>query len=656
MKLAKSYKIILFITAVALAFALFIGGMSLRSETVVHAASSPSAYFKLDGGTLSFEKSEKDANDQVVKMASMVATVKNGDVLEFNNKLVISDMGMQFEMPQGVTATFDFEGEAYYVNGNKKVVDGKTTFEKVINNEVKVTAGASEYSYLLNGKNQTTVAGEKFVLTLGVENGFVKANAVTETDAYYQLKEVDEKATAKIKVTFSGIADGETKEFRLYYVDQKASDANGAYKQTFDTDANGNITATALPRVAVNDTFYSRDVNGVYTANKKVNTASPTPYSFSYTIYSLTGGVYSSDLKLKGADSEVWFNEAQKLFRFKDIGTATEKTVNIEIFKGEGADEKVLETISVNVYKKDADTEAPKYNSADTVAIEGFKYQLEQAYTKDGKSIALGTEVEIPSMRDLVYDEYTSYDDMTKTVYYKSRSTSGTATNMEFKVATDGDYEFFVAFADGNGNEMKETDFYKIDETDSNKVIDGIYVDFVQKFHIKDDATIIVEPAPSQGKGFKGIKYLASSFDVNADGCKVTYTLYYNANLTADIEAEGWVEIPKASTITDKNYDKNGYTYDEIKAIAYDGTCTFVPTELGSYKIVCKATSESTSRYDEAATIIRVESEPKTVNPNKGKWAQENKGALIFLPIGGACLIAIIVLLFIKPKDAKEEE
>ncbi len=642
MKMAKSYKIILFITAVALAFALFIGGMSLKGEQVVHAASSPSAYFTLSSGdsNLKFDG------------GAMVATVKDGDVLKFDKKLVISDMGMEMSMPEGVTAEIAFKGESFYVNGNKKGDGENVSFDKVITNKVKVTAGAGGYTYKLNTISENTAVGDKFVLTVSVGAGYLNVNGFAEVDAYYRLKEVDEKADSEIEITFDGIAEGETKEFKLFYVDQKVSDTTGAYKQTFEVDSNKNLTKTALPRVAINDSFYTRNQYGVYTANKKANTASPTPYSFSYTVYSLTGGVYTSDLKLKGDADKVWFNETQKLFRFKEVTGA----VDIQIFKTSGTDEQVLETVSVNVYSDD--TVAPVYNTADTVAVEGFKYQLKKAYTTDeGTSIALGTEVEIPSMRDLVYDDYTSYDDMSKTVYYKSRSTAGSTKNMEFTVSTDGDYEFFVLFADGNGNSMEESDFYEVDDSDANKINEGPYYDnFVYNFHIKDDAVIVVDPAPTQGKGFKGVKYVASSFTVEAEGCKVVYTLYYNSSLNADIDSDGWVEIPKASKISDKKYDKDGYTYDDIQKIAYDGTCTFVPTEIGSYKIVCKATSESTSRYDEAATIIRVESEPTTVNPHKGEWAKENIGTLIFLPIGGVCLIAIIVLLCIKPKDKKEEE
>ena len=52
--------------------------------------------------------------------------------------------------------------------------------------------------------------------------------------------------------------------------------------------------------------------------------------------------------------------------------------------------------------------------------------------------------------------------------------------------------------------------------------------------------------------------------------------------------------------------------------------------------------------------MIKVLSEPTTVRPAT-HWFSENYVSVIFLGVGTLCLIGIVVLLFVKPKDAYED-
>lgn len=657
MNTAKSYKLILILTAICLAVAMLFGGASLipaKAET--SKGTNASIYFS---GSVTSDNMKFEGG-------AFVATVKDGDTLSIDSRLIISDFALDVVIPQGVTVKTTFESDSFYVNGNKKGSGETATFDTKIVNTLAITSEEGKLSSKLNERTllEKAFTGDSAKFTVSVENGYIQVGgdvqADTETDAYYRLKEVDEKTSAKIAFAFSGIAEGQTAQFKIISIDQKASDSQGTFKQTFETNDNGVITKTAQPRVAINDTFYARNVAGEYTANKKENSASSTPYSFTYTIYSLFGGVYNSDLNLASANSDlVWINqETNKLFRFKPA--AVGQTVDIEIYRNVKEDnetvKKVLETISVNVYDETTDTEKPVYDTSDALAKESFEYQLKRAYSnEDGTSVALGSDVKIPSMRDLVFDNYTSYDDMQKTVYYTSRETSGTSSDMTIPVSVDGEYEFYVTFEDDNDNAITEKDFYTISDTDENQRVDGVYAQYVYKFQMKDDAPIEIT-ARNQGAGYKGVTFTGVPFDINAEGFNKTYTLYYNASKTAKVESSGWVEIPKASTVKDKNYNENGYDYAEVKKVNFNGEMTFVPTRIGSYKIVCSITSNSTTRSGEATALIRVLAEPTEVNPNKGEWVGENKVQLIFLSIGAACLAGIVVLLCIKPKDNKEED
>ena len=93
---------------------------------------------------------------------------------------------------------------------------------------------------------------------------------------------------------------------------------------------------------------------------------------------------------------------------------------------------------------------------------------------------------------------------------------------------------------------------------------------------------------------------------------------------------------------------------DEVKKAAYDGELTFVPTRIGAYKIVCTATSSVSERDARDETIIKVESSPKEVEV-PSKWLENNLRSVIFLSIGTLCLIGIVVLLFVKPKEKTQE-
>jgi hypothetical protein len=229
---------------------------------------------------------------------------------------------------------------------------------------------------------------------------------------------------------------------------------------------------------------------------------------------------------------------------------------------------------------------------------------------------------------------------------------SSTATEMNFAVDV-GEYTFCVAFSDGV-NAMKESDFYEID---GDTLTEGKYYDdYVFNFKIQDNAPITIETSPVKGVAYKGIKFTASAFKIDADGCDTTYTLYYNADKNAEQDSNGWVAIPAKSSVKDKTYtDNDGNTYNSVMSVAYDGERTFVPTKYGSYMIKCYASSEHTIRTAEAYSIVRVTDAPSFVEV-PSTWLRDNVWSVVFLSVGTLCLIGIIVLLCIKPKEETESD
>ena len=99
----------------------------------------------------------------------------------------------------------------------------------------------------------------------------------------------------------------------------------------------------------------------------------------------------------------------------------------------------------------------------------------------------------------------------------------------------------------------------------------------------------------------------------------------------------------------------DGYTYDEVKRVNYNGELTFVPTRIGAYMIKCTVTSSVSERSAENTTIITVASEPNVVEV-PSKWLQNNVWSIVFLSIGTLSLIGIIILLCIKPKEQTDND
>lgn len=630
MKLAKSYKFILLITAFILSLAMAIGGFTVTNAKADTATLSPTKYFEFSSGV------EAEFSEGALK-----ATVKDGSAISFNKELVISDLGLELNVPTDFTATVVVTSDSYYVHGNKNA-EGK--FITSIENEIELSAGAQ-------------------TVKIGVDdNGYVTLNgSVVSSDKFYRVKEVNECAIGKLTIKFASSKENAQGVFTLSSVDQKASDASATYKQTFAVK-DGELEKIAAPRIVLNEDFYTQTAKGKYTAYKFASNGAKT-YDVNASAYSLTEKISSSNIYVVANDEYIWRESVEKPNTVAFIKTGT-ALLSLTI---DGYTDGYKETVSVIVKDKDVDEQAPVYKF-DQEAYDGFMSALEKEYrdVEANTSVALGSALEIPSMADLVFDDYSSYADLTSTTYYKAK-TESTSSNMEFDLDEVSNYLFYVRFKDASGNIMDASDFMETDKDDPLKVNYGIYGEdnkvtgyvgnFIFRFVINDDANIVITPAAKQGAGYIGVKYTASKFTIKANGYKTTYTLYYNADVNATEDSDGWKEIPKASSIADKAYvSADGYTYDQIQEFAYDGSLTFNPVLKGSYKIECTATSEVSPRTATATTpIIKVEKEPAVVKVDT-KWLQNNVWSVVFLSIGTLCLIAIIVLLFVKPKEETDND
>ncbi|MBQ9485343.1 MAG: hypothetical protein IJU83_00735, partial [Clostridia bacterium] len=579
MKKAFSYKLTLLFIALALSVALAFSFSGIKTVSAAE-INSPSGYF---GGSNQGVQFKDD---------KLAVSVKNGDTFTIGNALIIDEFELVINVPAAVKSfEITLTSDSYYAGGAFKdasqekpdteiqnVLSVDMTTKEIKLNDVSVNAAA-----LAAGDIAIAFATADNVLT-----ATVAGEAVANTDSYYKIKGAD-KCSAKISAEFA--VDGEdAAEIYIVSVDQKVSDGAHAYLQNFVLE-DGKIKDVAKPRVAANSLPMVKD-------GGKLQPVSGYKYSFTFTAYSVFGTVSSDSVYFeKENDTDpIWLENKTVPKNIVFNNDAADIAVKVR-----SADVEDIETYQIKQAVNRADDNvAPEYldYASNTEIYEAYAKLVAKAalkdYGEDGVySIRLGDSYEIPSLENLVSDDLDVYSSLTYTVYYKTPSNeSGSTSSMKFTVSEAGDYEFFVAFKDKNGNAMEKDDFYTVDEHDSNIYTPGVNYNAVFTFSVQDDAPLYVNVPVSQGEGYLNTRYSATAFKIQSVSSNVNYTLYYNADANAAADGAGWVKIPQVADITE-DYDENGFTFKDVEAISYDGEYGFTPIKKGAYKIECEVTSNN---------------------------------------------------------------
>ncbi len=370
--------------------------------------------------------------------------------------------------------------------------------------------------------------------------------------------------------------------------------------------------------------------------------------------FSTAGNVLSITFKKEGG-YDVKVNEKVESPAYNDIVTFTVV--------------KDINQIKLNYIANDETKDESKYKA--------YKENIALAVngTEDGNKLKLGKNFEVPSVDSLIVTQI-PYNSLNKQVYYcvpgntTYSSSSALSGTPKFKVSAYGTYVYYVLLStdnltDNNENSVKMTVDYLKEELDGfyeyvientkTKVYystttqkfyasedeakdgEGTVVENVEKgdlivpkftFTLENEGPVIDITSSYQEKGYIGATYRVSSITVNGSE-STTYTLYYKEN--------------KDATAVDVT--------DEEK---FDTTnLTFIPTKTGIYYVYVSAV-DSVGKTAEATTAeIEVASKYVNVTYKVGfaDWLEKNTLPFVLLCISGACLIAIICLLFIKPKD-----
>lgn len=650
MNKAKSYKIaLLFFAFVMFAFAIV--SFVLPIKTVKAETESATKYF------------DTTASDIEFKDGDLVATVASGNTITFKNPLVLNDLQLALKLSEEITSVkITFGTESYLINGNvvtefDPTADGFKAEDLDVNNEIvhELTINKDGSASKFNGVDGTNVSGESVNVYFNVtDDNFVLASLENKNTGFfgsmeqaYKVKNVDKTVAFDIVFTFT-VEEGTTGEFVLDYVDQNYNNTDGKHKQEFTTNSSDQLIL-ADPRVVLDDAAFVFDGEN-YTARAVVgwlNEYTATAYSIagakSVAQLTYTADENGADIYVStGSDPQICFNEAG---------------VN-EIYVTDGTRklEKYSFVVSEPSALEEGENKAPAYVDAEDagIALETYKLALLKAtYAEyDGKiaNVRLGKNVTVPDMRNLVVDDHTSYANMAHTLYYKTPNTSSSTTSWNIPVDKPGLYQFYVVFEDAEGNAMESDDFYKLEDE---SLVKGEYYPYVFSFEIVDDAPIKVT-ALAQSRGYVGTTYTISSFRIEGSDYTTVYELFYNKNQSAPYDAnhleENWLSIPALVDADEEDVYPDGLTYEDVVAIAYNGSLSFTPNKVGAYAVRCTVTSKSSGKTQSAVSVVKVNDTPKVVKADS-KWLQNNIWSVVFLSVGTLCLAGVVVLLFIKPKD-----
>lgn len=317
---------------------------------------------------------------------------------------------------------------------------------------------------------------------------------------------------------------------------------------------------------------------------------------------------------------------------------------------------------------------------------------------EDGNEVSIqvgdGAYFYLPSLKAYISDTTCGYTDMEFTVYYtvnggETQSGSGLSYDeLSIELSSAGNYRFRVVPTNASGlssygvfETSEGSGQYKYAEITSDNVWDALNLaDFTFAVTYNGPS---VEASDNDDIGYVDATFTFEDFEVIAlSGYQSNYTLYRivlldayadeyeSSDRAADIQtayAEG--RIASSREEAEANPEQYiGYTVaiaeyddeldedegDNVYNWNPDSSLSFVPQEIGYYMLTTEVASYPWSNAHgtvsgQKAVYISAESDIQEGETGTD-WLQNNILSVVFLAVGAACLIAIVVLLLIRPK------
>lgn len=343
---------------------------------------------------------------------------------------------------------------------------------------------------------------------------------------------------------------------------------------------------------------------------------------------------------------------------------------------GEDKDDKAVSEVFTIVAK--GSVEFPKVTYKDETEFaslyEAYKEEVVKnsfidGKVSEGKYIYLGDKYTVPSMECLLNTSLLDYKQFKKTVYYATPGydnwtvtsvSINSTTSPSFNVSSLGVYKFYMLLesdydgvgiaydnleerSDGlytiykagmeeklfvkvyNDSTVKyfEDEDYEVEYTES---VDAVKTVPIFSFEIKSTEGPKVKcTSTTQEKGYIDLKYTVSSLSVS--GGTPEYFLEYSSNGT------DWA--------------------DATEKLNTSSTPYFTPSRKGYYRVKVVATDSYGNTAEAVTSNIEVKDKYVSIKykTSFSDWLEVNTVPFIFFCISGVLAIAIICIIFIKPKD-----
>ncbi len=378
-------------------------------------------------------------------------------------------------------------------------------------------------------------------------------------------------------------------------------------------------------------------------------------------IEKITGYSYSLDYILEDAGYEA-LTEGKSVSEGRDVtykvkGSSdepTKATSKVEFFKAatyeftvtktEGS---VLEGSFEVVAVASVEDSGLKYN-VDEVKLASVQENVDK-YVKDfqGGSTFDITKIDGGSLSSIVECEYFDYDDLSVTLYYCTPGSSAyvSTSSKTFKVSNAGIYSFYVTFKTPLGESIDVANLIEgpngLYEKDENGERVGDVIIPVFTFEIANNKAPEIAIGASED-AYLNLEYEVECFTITADNYSAVYELLYSQtylnkeDYQTDADYITAVEALNPSDLTESIFDKD--------------TLKFTPTEKGYYYVKLKVVDGNNMSEVVISRAIVCQDEFTEIKPVK-QFVKYNVTTIVCLSISAACLIAIIVIACIKPKE-----
>ena len=295
--------------------------------------------------------------------------------------------------------------------------------------------------------------------------------------------------------------------------------------------------------------------------------------------------------------------------------------------------------------------------------------------------VGTGAYFYLPSLRPYVWDDISGFHELTFTVYYRTSSSdtatvSGAYDELSIQLTQEGTYQFRIVPTNRAGKAMfgyvedgesgGDTQYKQVEITTDN-VWDCANLETFE-FTVKYNGPSI-EEAEDGDLGYRDLEYTIDDFEVIAVGDPdKKYSLYYFETASGSTPT-----VEQLREAIDNGTDSTLGTWREIAVYDADNedaeyndyewyrddSLSFIPQLIGIYKVTIEVSDSKTGDTPvQSYKLINIASDPDTVDVGGGtiEWLQDNVLSVVFLAIGVLCLIGIVVLLLVKPKDAAAVE